>query len=121
MGLEPGILRQSAPNTDPPVTSYTPAIAPSGITFYAGDRYPAWKNNLFVAALAGQELLRLETKGRQIVSQEPLFKEFGRVRDVSVGPDGLLYVLLQSPTGGGTGLQLSASTSGMLVRLAPEP
>ncbi|HWF64813.1 MAG TPA: PQQ-dependent sugar dehydrogenase, partial [Rhizomicrobium sp.] len=121
MGLEPGILRQNAPSTDPPVTSYTPAIAPSGITFYAGDRYPAWKNNLFVAALAGQELLRFEVKGRQIVSQEPLFKEFGRVRDVTVGPDGLLYILLQTPTGGGTGLLLSASTSGMLVRLAPEP
>ncbi len=49
MGLEPGILRQSAPNTDPPITFYTPAIAPSGITFYSGDRYPGWKNNLFVA------------------------------------------------------------------------
>jgi aldose sugar dehydrogenase len=121
MGLEPGILRQSAPNTDPPITFYTPAIAPSGITFYSGDRYPGWKNDLFVGALAGQELLRLETKGRQIVSQEALFKEFGRVRDVIVGPDGLLYVLLQNPTGGGTGLQVSASTAGMVIRLVPMP
>lgn len=121
MGLEPGILHQGAPNTDPPITFYTPAIAPSGIAFYSGDRYPGWKNNLFVAALAGQELLRLEVKGRQIVSQEPLFKEFGRVRDVIAGPDGLLYVLLQNPTGGGTGLLLSASTAGMLVRLVPVP
>jgi glucose/arabinose dehydrogenase len=71
--------------------------------------------------LAGQELLRLETRGRQIVSQEPLFKEFGRVRDVIVGPDGLLYVLLQNPTGGGTGLQVSASTAGMVIRLVPMP
>jgi len=121
MGLEPGIFRQSAPNTDPPITFYTPAIAPSGITFYGGDKYPGWKNDLFVAALAGQELLRLETKGRQIVSQEVLFKEFGRVRDVIVGPDGLLYVLLQNPTGGGTGLLLSAPTTGMVVKLAPLP
>jgi len=121
MGLEPGILRQSAPNTDPPVTFYKPAIAPSGITLYGGDRYPGWKGNMFVAALAGQELLRLEIKGRQIVAQEPLFKEFGRARDVIVGPDGLLYVLLQNPTGGSTGLLLSASTSGMLVRLVPVP
>jgi glucose/arabinose dehydrogenase len=74
-----------------------------------------------VAALAGQELLRLETRGRQIVSQEVLFKEFGRVRDVIVGPDGLLYVLLQNPTGGGTGLQLSAPTTGMAVKLVPLP
>lgn len=121
MGLEPGILRQNAPDTDPPITFYTPAIAPSGITFYSGDRYPGWKNNLFVGALAGQELLRLETKGRQIVSQEPLFKEFGRVRDVITGPDGLLYVLLQNPTGGSTGLSVSASTAGMVIRLVPVP
>src|SRR5580698_11417026 len=121
MGLEPGILRQSAPNTDPPITFYTPAIAPSGIAFYGGDKYPGWKNNLFVAALAGQELLRLETNGRQIVSQEALFKEYGRVRDVIAGPDGLLYVLLQNPTGGGTGLQFSASTAGMVIRLVPMP
>ena len=121
MGLEPGILRQSAPNTEPPITFYTPAIAPSGITFYSGDRYPGWKNNLFVAALAGQELLRLEVKGRQVVAQESLFKEFGRVRDVITGPDGLLYVLLQNPTGGGTGLLLSAPTTGMVVRLVPVP
>jgi glucose/arabinose dehydrogenase len=120
MGLEPGIFRQTAPNTDPPITSYTPSIAPSGITFYSGNRYLAWKNSLFVAALAGQELLRLETQGRRITAQETLFKEYGRVRDVIEGPDGLLYVLIQNPTGGGTGLQLSASTAGMVVRLVPQ-
>ena len=121
MGLEPGIFKQSAPGTDPPVAFYTPTIAPSGIGFYSGDRYPGWKNNLFVAALAGQELLRLEIKNRQVVAQEPVFKEFGRVRDVITGPDGLLYVLLQNPTGAGTGLALSAATSGMVVRLVPVP
>jgi glucose/arabinose dehydrogenase len=119
MGLEPGIFKQSAPNTDQPITSYSPAIAPSGISFNTGNRYPGWKNNLFVAALAGQELLRFEIKGRQIVAQETLFKEFGRVRDVIAGPDGLLYVLVQNPTGGGTGVELSASTAGMVIRLVP--
>ena len=121
MGLEPGIFKQSAPGTDPPIVSYTPTIAPSGISFYSGNRYPGWKNNLFVAALAGQELLRLEIKGRQVVAQEPVFKEYGRVRDVITGPDGLLYVLLQNPTGAGTGLALSASTAGMVIRLEPTP
>jgi aldose sugar dehydrogenase len=119
MGLEPGVFKQSAPNTDQPITSYSPAIAPSGICFDTGNRYPGWKNNLFVAALAGQELLRFEIKGRQIVAQETLFKEFGRVRDVINGPDGLLYVLVQNPTGGGTGIELSASTAGMVIRLVP--
>jgi len=120
MGLEPGIFRQNAPNIDPPITSYTPAIAPSGITFYTGNRYPGWKNNLFVSALAGQELLRIETEGRRIAAQETLFKEYGRVRDVIQGPDGLLYVLIQNPTGGGTGLLLSDSTAGMVIRLTPQ-
>jgi glucose/arabinose dehydrogenase len=119
MGLEPGVFKQSAIGTDPPVAFYTPTIAPSGIGFYSGNRYPGWKNNLFVAALAGQELLRLEIKGREVVHQEPVFKEYGRVRDVITGPDGLLYVLLQNPTGAGTGLALSASTAGMVVRLVP--
>ena len=119
MGLEPGVFKQSAPGTDPPKAFYTPTIAPSGIGFYSGSKYPGWKNNLFVAALAGQELLRLEIKNRQVVAQEPLFKEFGRVRDVITGPDGLLYVLLQNPTGAGTGLSLSAATAGMVIRLAP--
>ena len=121
MGLEPGIFRQNMPNTDPPITSFTPAIAPSGICFYTGNRFPAWKNNLFVAALAGQELLRFEIKGRQIVAREALFTQFGRVRDVIQGPDGYLYVLVQNPTGGGTGLLLSAPTAGMVVRLVPAP
>ena len=65
-------------------------------------------------------MLRLEINGRQVVHQEPVFKEFGRVRDVITGPDGLLYVLLQNPTGAGTGLALSAATTGMVVRLVPE-
>jgi glucose/arabinose dehydrogenase len=119
MGLEPGVFKQSAPGTDQPIVYYTPTIAPSGIGFYSGNRYPGWKNNLFVAALAGQELLRLEIKDRKVVAQEPVFKEFGRVRDVITGPDGYLYVLVQNPTGGGTGVELSASTAGMVIRLAP--
>jgi glucose/arabinose dehydrogenase len=119
MGLEPGITQQHQAGMDDPIAYYTPTIAPSGMTFYSGNRYPGWKNNLFVAALAGQELLRLEISGRKIVSQEPLFQEFGRVRDVTTGPDGLLYVLLQNPTGAGTGLALSAATAGMVIRLVP--
>ena len=120
MGLEPGLTKQHQDGMDDPIAFYTPAIAPSGISFYSGDRYPGWKNNLFVAALAGQELLRIEVDGRRIVSQEAVFKEYGRVRDVKTGPDGLLYVLLQNPTGAGTGMLLSAPTNGMLIRLVPQ-
>jgi glucose/arabinose dehydrogenase len=119
MGVQPGITQRSAPGMEQPIVYYTPTMAPSGINFYVGSRYPGWRNNLFVAALAGQQLRRLEIKGRAVVAQEPLFEAFGRTRQVITGPDGLLYVLLQNPTGAGTGLSLSAATPGMVIRLVP--
>ena len=119
MGIQPGITKREAPGMDQPLTYYTPSIGPSGISFYTGNRYPGWKNNLFVAALVGQKLLRFEVKGREIVKQETLFAQYGRTRAVITGPDGLLYVLLQNPTGAGTGVTLSDPTPGMVVRLVP--
>jgi len=80
-----------------PVVFWTPAIAPSGIAFYTGNRFPAWKNQLFVTALGGQRLLRIETEGDQVTHQEILFKDLGRVRAVVTAPDGLLYVALNAP------------------------
>ena len=71
-----------------PIVYYTPTIAPSGIMFYTGDKYPGWKNNLFVSALGGQQLRRLEISGGKVVHQETVFNQFGRVHDVIVGPDG---------------------------------
>ena len=95
----------SVPGMDEPLAVWTPAIAPSGIRFYNGDAFPRWKNSLFVAALAGQQVRRLETDGDRVVHQEILFRDQGRVRDVVNGPDGLIYVLLNSP--------------GRIVRLRP--
>ncbi|MEO7411887.1 MAG: PQQ-dependent sugar dehydrogenase [Opitutaceae bacterium] len=77
-----------------PVTYWVPSIAPCGISFYTGDLFPKWKNNLFVAALATQELRRLEIKDDEVLTQELLFKDLGRIRHVIGGPDGALYVLL---------------------------
>ena len=114
MGTEPGMTKRAEPGMEQPVVHYTPTIAPTGMTFYSGDKYPAWKNSLFVAALAGQQLRRLEPKGDTVAHQELVFGSLGRVRDVIVGPDGYLYVLLQRP-----GQVLSQSTSGMLARLIP--
>ncbi len=117
MGLQPGITKQHAPGMDDPITYYTPAIAPSGIVFDIGNRYPNWKDNLFVTALTGQKLLRLEIDDRKITHQEILWDQYGRTREVIMGPDGLLYVLLQNSTGArmGTG----DATPGMVVRLVP--
>ena len=63
--------------------------------------------------------MRLEVNGRQILSQETIFENYGRTRQVITGPDGLLYILLQNPTGRGTNLSLSAPSAGMVIRLAP--
>jgi glucose/arabinose dehydrogenase len=114
MGIEPGMTKRSEPGMEQPIVYYTPTIAPTGMTFYTGDKYPGWKNHLFVAALAGQQLRRLETSGDKVVHQEAVFREFGRVRDIAIGPDGYFYLLLQMP-----GQVVSQSTSGMLARLVP--
>ena len=114
MGIQPGITKRAEEGMDQPVVYYTPTIAPSGITFYSGTKYPGWKNNLFVTGLAGQQLRRLEISGEQVTHQEVLFNQFGRVRDVVTGPDGYLYVIMQLP-----GQSLSSSTPGIVARLIP--
>lgn len=118
-GIQPGIEDVSAAGLVEPVAWYFPTIAPSGIAFYEGDRYPGWKGSLFVTGLRGQQLRRLEVQGRKVTSQEIVFEQLGRVRDITTGPDGLLYVLVQNPTGPGTGLDLSDPAPGALVRLDP--
>jgi glucose/arabinose dehydrogenase len=113
-GIQPGITKRTEPGMESPIVYYTPTIAPSGIAFYTGSKYPAWKNNLFVSALAGQQLRRLEVKDDKVLAQEVVFNQFGRVHDVIQGPDGFLYVTLQLP-----GQSLSQSTPGMVARLIP--
>jgi aldose sugar dehydrogenase len=78
-----------------PITYWLPSIAICGINFYTGDLFPKWKNHLFVASLAAEELRRIELKDNEVVKQEVLFKNLGRIRHVIGGPDGALYVLLQ--------------------------
>jgi glucose/arabinose dehydrogenase len=114
MGIQPGITKRSEPGMEQPAAYYTPTIAPSGIAFYTGSKYPAWKNSLFVGGLGGQQLRRLEIKGTAVAAQEVVFNQFGRVHDVIQGPDELLYVTLQLP-----GQSLSQSTPGMVARLVP--
>jgi glucose/arabinose dehydrogenase len=77
-----------------PVKYWTPSIAPCGANFYTGDKFPKWKNNLFVASLVGEQLVRLELNGNKVVAEETLFRDLGRIRHVIGGPDGALYVLL---------------------------
>lgn len=80
-----------------PITHWTPSIAVCDMDFYFGDAFPHWQGNLFVTALAQQELRRIVLDGHRVVSQEVLFKNIGRVRAVCAGPDGLIYVALNGP------------------------
>ncbi len=90
----------SKPGLEQPLHYWDPSIAPSGMTFYTGDKVPAWKGSLFVGALKFQLLARLEVDGNRIVKEERLLEDMGdRIRDVVQGPDGYLYLLTDEDDG----------------------
>lgn len=83
-----------------PAHQWTPSIAPSGLAFYDGDKFPKWRGNLFAGALKYRLVARLKLDGDKIVSEERLLQgEFGRIRDVRVGPDGYIYLLSDAGNG----------------------
>lgn len=83
-----------------PVHYWDPSIAPSGMAFYTGDRFPAWTGDVFVAALRGAHVARLALDGDSVAAEETLFDELGeRIRDIRQGPDGYLYLVTDSGDG----------------------
>lgn len=77
-----------------PLYYWIPSIAPSGMMFYTGDRFPEWKGDLFVGAMAGQALVRLVLKGERVVAEERLLTDLKqRIREVRQGPDGYIYAI----------------------------
>jgi hypothetical protein len=99
---------------EPPVIYWVPAIAVSGLTFYTGDRYPGWKNNLFIGGMR-EAKSRAPATSKRIDSNdqwEELHREgilrdlHNRIRDILQGPDGLLYLL-------------TAEADGALLRIDP--
>lgn len=90
----------SAPGMEDSVIHWTPSIAPSGMAFYSGDKFPEWKGDIFVSALAGQHLRHLTVSGDKITHQAMMLKPLEeRIRDVRSGPDGYIYILTDSPDG----------------------
>lgn len=87
-----------APTYVEPVTYWVPySIAPAGLTFYTGDKFPEWQGQALLGALAGTALWRVELNGSTVVQREELFKSLGeRIRCVRQGPDGWLYLLTDS-------------------------
>jgi glucose/arabinose dehydrogenase len=83
-----------------PIYYWVPSIAPSGMVFYAGEAFPAWKGSLFVGALALKHLNRLELDGEKIVKEERLLIDLGlRIRDVRQASDGTLWLLTDAHDG----------------------
>ena len=80
--------------TEQPATHWTPSISPSGIAFYQGDAFGEWRGDLFVTALSGMRLVRLEIDGTRIVGEESLLSGVARFRAVKPHPDGSLYLLV---------------------------
>ncbi len=87
-----------------PLWKWVPSIAPSGMSFYSGRRFPGWQGSLFLGALKAMVLIRLTLDGERIVAEERI-AGVGRVRDVREGPDGFLYVL--------------SETEGAILRIEP--
>ncbi|MDR6992932.1 PQQ-dependent sugar dehydrogenase [Luteimonas sp. 3794] len=88
------------PGITAPLTHWTPSIAPSGMTFYDGALFPAWRGSLFVSALVERSVRRVPMRGGTPGTQDILFDELGeRIRDVRSGPDGALYLLTDSASG----------------------
>lgn len=91
-----------------PIHYWVPSIAPSGMLFYTGDKFPLWSGNLLIGALKDRMLVRLELNGERVVKEERMLKNtLGRIRDVRQGPDGYIYLLTDHD-------------DGHLVRLKPE-
>ena len=92
--------KTDAPGMEQPVVFWDPSIAPSGMDFYTGDKFPEWKGDIFLGALAHRHLRRLKLEGDVVIEQEVLLKDRNeRIRTVKSGPDGFLYVLTDSYDG----------------------
>jgi len=94
------------PGMEQPNFYWDPSIAVCGLDFYTGNLFEKWKNHLLVGALKYEEVQLLQIEEDRVVHEQVIFKGAGRVRDVSAGPDGAIYVVLNNP--------------GKVVRLIPE-
>ncbi len=83
---------------------WVPSIATSGLMIYTGDKFPAWRGNIFVGGLGGEQLSRLTVDGQTVLNEETLFQRMGRIRDVRQGPDGYIYLAIEDQRGEPTGV-----------------
>ncbi len=100
-----------------PIYYWDPVIAPSGLAFHTGDRFPQWRNSVFVGGLRGAMLDRLTIENDRVVAEEPLLTDLhARIRDVRVGPDGAVYVLTDS---GASAVSPNTPPTSKVLKLTP--
>ena len=83
-----------------PVVDFSPSPAVSSFIFYRGDAFPRWQHNIVIGSLKAAALYRLVIENGRLVHKETLIKSLARIRDVEVGYDGLIYLLLENKNGG---------------------
>lgn len=89
-----------APGMEQPIVKWVPSIAPSSIAFYSGDKYPEWKGDILTSALAGSKIQRIDLDKGRVRGEEAFFEGSGqRFRNISQGPNGYLYVLVDDIEG----------------------
>ena len=88
-----------------PVHFWVPSIAASGLMVYTGDKFPMWHGSIISGALAGEQLARLHMSDdyREVIVEETLAYDMGRIRDVRQGPDGYIYLAISDGNGAGRG------------------
>ncbi len=85
------------PGLEEPVWYWRPSTGVCAIEFYTGSEFPYWQNQLLVAGLASRDLRLLTVSGERVLHEEIVLSGLGRVRDVTNGPDGAIYVVLNDP------------------------
>lgn len=86
-------------DTEQTLVDITPSPAISSFVFYSGDSFPRWKNNVLIGSLKGSSLFRMVFEGSKLVHTEILINDLARIRDIEVGYDGLVYLLLENKSG----------------------
>lgn len=80
-----------------PALYWKPSTAVCGIEFYQGEEFSKWKNKLLVGALKYEEVRLLDIEADRVMHQEVIFKNFGRVRDIGLDPEGNIYIVVNKP------------------------
>jgi glucose/arabinose dehydrogenase len=107
--------KETRAGLESPLLEYTPACAPASGMFYRGSAFPSFKGNFFFGCLRGEAMVRVVLDGRRVVGQEQLVTQYGRIRDVAEGPDGLLYFSTSNRDGRGK----PTSDDDRILRLVP--